>query len=93
MEREQETLLEEQQMIETRYVLSSVFPSKEINDIVKNIIHEQNKISICQSLGLSEEGAKLLTWNQVNEMLENRKQNNNRPKIFERLRQTRRRVS
>jgi len=59
---EKNNLLEEQKMGETSYTLSSVFPSKEINDMVKAILFEQNKILICQSLGLTEEEAKLLTW-------------------------------
>lgn len=82
-------IIREQKEVKPNYTLSSVFPSKEINDIVKDIIDEQNKTVVCQSIGLSQEEAKLLTWRQINELLENRKQCNNRQKVFQILRQGR----
>lgn len=83
----EENLVVDKKSNESFYTLSSVFPSKEVNDIVRNIIFENNKIIVCKSLGISEEEAKLLTWDQVNLMLENRKQCNNYPKVFQILKQ------
>jgi len=63
------------------YILESIFPNKEVQDIAMAEVYRMNKIKLCEELGLVYENIDDVSWEVINEEISKQKKDTKR-KVF-----------